>query len=299
MASEGRSQPANEFDDGGRFRVEIPSVEGPQALDVVLEEARQREVTIHRISQGSGVAMLADDEIERMVKTTADAEVELCLFLGPRGTWDIGAGTRTPSGGAGPRVRGASQLQYSIDDAARAAGLGVRCLLVADEGVLWRLHQLREAGALPAELKLKFSALAGPANPSSFAVIERLGADSVNVPGDLTLGDLVAMREQSGVPIDLYLESPDALGGFVRHHEAPAFIEEVGRIYLKFGLRNAPEMYPAGLHVEALTLSSARERVRRASLVLEHLRRIDYLRFMSPKPAPSPSDLVRFRESAA
>jgi hypothetical protein len=287
------------FEDGGRFRVEIPSVEGPQALETVLEEAQQRDVTIHRVSQGSGVAMLADEEIERMVSAAKDADVELCLFLGPRGTWDIGAGTRTPSGGSGPRVRGADQLQYSIDDAERATGLGVPCLLVADEGVLWRLHQMRVSGALPANVKLKFSALAGPANPASLAVVERLGADSVNVPGDLPVSDLAAMRAQSAVPIDIYLESPDALGGFVRHHEAPAFIDQVGRLYLKFGLRNTPEMYPSGIHMAALVQSSARERVRRASLLLEHLRRIEYLRFMSPKNAAMPSGLHRFVEVKA
>jgi hypothetical protein len=300
MAFSGLAQPAGgTFDDGGRFRVEIPSVEGPQALEVVLDEARRRDVTIHRISQGSGVAMLADDEIERMVAMAREADVEVCLFLGPRGTWDIGAGTRTPAGGSGARVRGAAQLQYSLDDARRASQLGVTCLLVADEGVLWALHQQRVSGELPADLKLKFSALAGPANPAAFAVIERLGADSVNVPGDLPVADLAAMRAVSSVPVDLYIESPDALGGFVRHHEGPEFIDQVGRVYLKFGLRNAPEMYPTGIHVEALNLSSARERVRRASLLLERLGHLDYLKYMSPKPAPAPSDLVRFSETVA
>ncbi|MEU8346301.1 hypothetical protein SAMN05443665_104020 [Actinomadura meyerae] len=286
------------FEDGGLFRIEIPSVEGPDALDAVLEEAERLNVTVHRISQGSGVAMLSDAEIRAMVDRTRAARIELCLFLGPRGTWDIGAGTRTPSGGAGPRVRGEAQLRYSLEDAARVVELGVRCLLVADEGVLWELHKARLSGDLPGDVKLKLSALAGPANPASFAVIEMLGADSINVPGDLPVADLAAMRRASATPIDIYIESPDALGGYVRQHEAPAFIDHVAPVYLKFGLRNAPEMYPSGEHTRALSISSSRERVRRAALMLEHLDRIGYLKHMSPAGAPVTTSLRRFAEPA-
>lgn len=242
--------------------------------------------------------MLSDAEIRAMVERTRAARIELCLFLGPRGTWDIGAGTRTPSGGAGPRVRGEAQLRYSLEDAARVVALGVRCLLVADEGVLWELHKARLSGDLPGDVKLKLSALAGPANPASFAVIEMLGADSINVPGDLPVADLAAMRRASATPIDIYIESPDALGGYVRQHEAPAFIDHVAPVYLKFGLRNAPEMYPSGEHTRALSISSSRERVRRAALMLEHLDRIGYLKHMSPAGAPVTTSLRRFAEPA-
>lgn len=147
-------------------------------------------------------------------------------------------------------------------------------------------------------MKLKLSALAGPANPASFAVIEMLGADSINVPGDLPVADLAAMRRASATPIDIYIESPDALGGYVRQHEAPAFIDHVAPVYLKFGLRNAPEMYPSGEHTRALSISSSRERVRRAALMLEHLDRIGYLKHMSPAGAPVTTSLRRFAEPA-
>lgn len=94
------------FPGGGRWRTEIPSCEGPEALAVVLEEAGRLDVPIHRISQGSGIWMLTDSEITEMVKATGERDVELCLFTGPRGTWDIGASARTDSGGAGLRARG-------------------------------------------------------------------------------------------------------------------------------------------------------------------------------------------------
>jgi len=161
------------FPDGGTWRTEIPSVEGPEALAVVLKESSRLDVPIHRISQGSGVWMLTDAEIIEMVEACAERDIELCLFTGPRGTWDIGGSTRTDSGGAGLRARGHDALAGCVEDALRATELGVKCLLVADEGVLWSLHQLRIAGVLPADTTFKVSALIGPVNP---ALVRRLRA---------------------------------------------------------------------------------------------------------------------------
>ena len=69
---------------------------------MVLKESSRLDVPIHRISQGSGIWMLNDAEITEMVEATAERDIELCLFTGPRGTWDIGGSTRTDSGGGGP-----------------------------------------------------------------------------------------------------------------------------------------------------------------------------------------------------
>src|SRR5450756_1295597 len=54
---------AKRFPDGAQYRFEIPSVEGPRALAAVLEEAERLAVPIQRISQGSGIMLLTDDEI--------------------------------------------------------------------------------------------------------------------------------------------------------------------------------------------------------------------------------------------
>src|SRR6185312_1681690 len=43
------------FPDGAQYRVEIPSTEGPRCLEAVLEESERLDVTVHRVSQGSGV----------------------------------------------------------------------------------------------------------------------------------------------------------------------------------------------------------------------------------------------------
>ena len=78
------------FADGLRYRIEIPSVEGPEVLRAVLEEADTRGVPVRRVSQGSGVMMLTDGEIAEMAALGAERGVEISLFLGPRGAWDAG-----------------------------------------------------------------------------------------------------------------------------------------------------------------------------------------------------------------
>ncbi|MFJ8856973.1 hypothetical protein ACIRD8_00920 [Streptomyces sp. NPDC102451] len=282
------------FPDGGSWRTEVPSVEGPEALGVVLEESARLDVPVHRISQGSGIWMLTDAEITEMVDRCAERDIELCLFTGPRGTWDTGASVRTDSGGAGLRSRGHDALAGCVEDALRATGLGVKCLLVADEGVLWTLHRLREQGVLPADTTFKVSALIGPVNPASYAVFEQLGADSINIPSDLTLAQFTEIRRVSRAPMDLYIEAPDDLGGYVRMYEVAELIRRGAPLYLKFGLSKAPGIYPYGQHLRELALSTARERVRRGRLALDLLTRHGAEGGMAALGSRLPGPLNRF-----
>ncbi|MGW3809303.1 hypothetical protein [Micromonospora sp. NPDC005113] len=261
------------FPDGGAWRVEIPSVEGPAALRSVLTTAAELDVPLHRVSQGSGVMMLTDGEITEMVGMCAEAGIELCLFLGPRASWDIGASRTTSGGTLVGRARGRAAVGACIEEAIRAAELGVGSLLTADEGVTWALHQLRLSGDLPATLQLKVSVQAAPANPASFRLMENLGADTINVPSDLTIEQLAELRAAGSAAIDFYLEAPDNIGGFVRHYDIAEVIRVAAPVYVKFGLRNAPDIYPSGKHLEASVVSSAAERVRRARLCLDLLER--------------------------
>src|SRR5690349_24687276 len=57
------------FPDGRRSHFEIASVEGPAVLRGVLAEADAQGVRIHRVSQGSGVMMLSDAELDEMVRS--------------------------------------------------------------------------------------------------------------------------------------------------------------------------------------------------------------------------------------
>ncbi|MFF7328928.1 hypothetical protein ACIQU5_04185 [Streptomyces sp. NPDC090306] len=282
------------FPGGGQWRTEIPSCEGPEALAVVLKESARLDVPIHRISQGSGVWMLTDAEITEMVGAASERGIELCLFTGPRGTWDIGGSVRSDSRGAGLRARGHDAVAGCVEDAIRATSLGVTCLLVADEGVLWTLHRAREAGIVPADTTLKVSALIGPVNPASYALFERLGADSVNVPSDLTLDHLTEIRRVSAAPMDMYIEAPDDLGGYVRMYEVAELIRRGAPLYLKFGLSRANGIYPYGTHLRDLALDTARERVRRGRLALDLLARHGADGGMAPLGSRLPGPLHRF-----
>src|SRR5215831_21361966 len=85
-AQDPRDLPASRkrFPDGGEYRVEIPSCEGPRAMEAVVAAAREHGVLIHRVSQGSGIMLQTDDEIERMVALGREHGIEVCLFVGPR-----------------------------------------------------------------------------------------------------------------------------------------------------------------------------------------------------------------------
>jgi len=262
------------FPDGGEYRVEIPSVEGPRCLDAVLEEARRWDVPVARVSQGSGVGLLTDGEIKEMVSLAGAADIELSLFARPCAGWDASAMARTPGGSfLAPSARGQDQFVAVIDEIRRAADLGVRSVLVSDLGVLSVFGQLRASGSLPADMQAKVSVTLPAANPAAARVLERLGASTINLPTDLTLAQISAIRSTVDVPLDVYVESPDNLGGFVRHYELPRMITIASPVYAKFGLRNAPDVYPAGGHLDATTVELSRERVRRARVGLDLLAR--------------------------
>jgi len=271
------------FGDGGQYRIEIPSVEGPRAMEVVLEAGQALSVPIHRVSQGSGIMLQTDEEIERMLALGRARGVEVCLFVGPRANWDTGAQAASASGRVrGASLRGADQLAYGIEDVRHACRLGVRSVLVADVGQLMVLGKRKAAGDLPSDLVLKISVTLAAANPATARVLEDLGATSINLPVDLSLPQVAAIRQAIDAAIDFYVESPDDFGGCVRHYEIPELVRVAAPVYVKFGLRNAPGIYPRGEHLQATVLALSRERVRRAAIGLGILRRY------SPEAVASP-----------
>lgn len=265
---------AKRFADGAQYRVEIPSTEGPGPFRALLEEADRRKVPVHRVSQGSGIMLLEDGEIEEMVAIGQERSIEVNLFVGPRGTYDIGAQVYAAAGKAlGLSLRGSDQLVFALEDVRRAVSLGIRSVLVSDLGLLDVIGKLKKSGDLPADLILKTSVMMAPPNPAGARVLEDLGATTINVPSDLTLPQLAAIRAAVDAPIDLYVEAPDNIGGFVRHYEVPEFIRVGAPLYVKLGLRNAPDVYPSGTHIEDTVTRLSRERVRRAGLVMDVIRR--------------------------
>src|SRR5688500_3476800 len=210
------------FADGGQYRIEIPSCEGPRAFEVVCEAADEHGVAIHRISQGSGVMLQTDYEIRRMVAIGRERGIEVCLFVGPRANWDVGVQAASISGRVlGASLRGADQLAYGVEDVLHAAALGIGSVLVADVGQLHVLGQMKRRGDLPPDFVLKVSVTLAAANPATARVLEDLGATSINIPVDLSLPQIAAIRQAIDAAIDFYVESPDDFGGCLRYYEVP------------------------------------------------------------------------------
>jgi hypothetical protein len=208
--------------------------------------------------------------------------VEVSLFTRPNAAWGMSATARAPAGGAvAATAHGQEQVVACLEDARRAADHGFRSVLVADLGVLSAFAAMRTAGDLPADMQAKVSVMLPAANSAAARVLEQLGANTINLPTDLSLPEISAIRAVVDCPLDVYVEAPDNLGGFVRHHEIPELIRVAAPVYVKFGLRNAPDVYPAGSHLEATTVALSRERVRRARLGLDLLARSGYEPVMS------------------
>jgi hypothetical protein len=123
------------FPDGCHWRVEISGVERPDTLKALIEEAKRRDVPVHRlISAVMGASLLTRAELKEFASLAADAEMEVILTPGPRAGWDIGRQIATPEGAlSGMRFRGADQLNYVISDIKRSIELGFRGFLVGSQ----------------------------------------------------------------------------------------------------------------------------------------------------------------------
>ena len=278
---------AARFPDGADFRIEIPSVEGPRVLRAVIEQAQAEGVTVNRVSQGSGAMLLSEAELAEMARIAADHGIEVSLFVGPREEWDAGALAQSPEGPSrAGLIRGTRQLRYAVDDVLRGVAQGIRGFLVADTGLLELLAGMQAAGQLPASVVWKISAMIAPANPLTVRQLERMGASTINVPADMTAGQLAEIRAVTGLPLDLYVEAPNAMGGIVRGHEAADLVAAAAPMYVKFGLRNSRLLYPSGLHLVEEAAVIAREKVHRARVALEWMERSGLRLIQSGPGAP-------------
>ena len=224
------------FEDGGQFRFEVPGIQSPKTMKALFDEAGRQDLVIHRVTQTKGIMLLTDEEIAEMVGLAKKYGCELFLSVGPRATYDTSATVHTKEGSRiGYRLRGYDNLVYAIEDVKRAVSLGVRGILLYDEGLLYVLNQMRETGELPENLHFKMSAHTGHGNPASAKVLESMGLNSINPVRDLQIPMLASIRNAIDIPIDLHTENPKSTGGFIRHYEVPKFIEVASPVYLKTG----------------------------------------------------------------
>ena len=241
------------FPGGAQFGVEIPTVNTFAAAKALLRETQRLGVTVNRLEYAA---------------LCRDSGAALTVSIGPRAAYDTSA-TRLSRQGAviGYRLRGEEQLVRALEDAKRVCDLGIRGLLVYDEGLLWVLSEARKSGELPADTVLKASAHCGHGNGASFRLLEQCGADSINPVRDLSLDMLCALRASVSVPLDVHTDCPEGSGGFIRTYEAPEIVRCCAPVYLKIG--NSALAAHGSLPTEA----DAARMAQQAAIVMEMLER--------------------------
>ena len=288
------------FPDGGQFRIELPDIESSEQLKRVVERSKHYGFTVHRVSEDSGITLMTDAELRQMAEIGKTEGIEVCLFIGPRAGYDIGAQAKAQVGAIlGKRVRGMDQILYSIENVRRAADAGIRSFLVADEGLLWILNEMRRNGELPKESLFKISFSVGQCNPASAKLLESIGAGTFNIPSDLSLAQIAAIRQAINIPIDMYLTTPGPGGGFIRIEEAHEIVRVGAPIYLKFGVPMTLNLFPSGDHVKSALIPFTDEETRLAKIATDllHSRSPDLK--VSPKRKAEPGIPVHVNEATS
>ena len=239
-----------------------------RAAKALLRETQRLGVTVNRIDETLGAFRHTRAELLEYAALCRDSGAALTVSIGPRAAYDTSA-TRLSRQGAviGYRLRGEEQLVRALEDAKRVCDLGIRGLLVYDEGLLWVLSEARKTGELPADTVLKASAHCGHGNGASFRLLEQCGADSINPVRDLSLDMLCALRASVSVPLDVHTDCPEGSGGFIRTYEAPEIVRCCAPVYLKIG--NSALTAHGSLPTEA----DAARMAQQAAIVMEMLER--------------------------
>lgn len=250
------------FEDGAQYRFEVPGIQGPAAMESLLEAQEKLGIDIHRVTQTKGIMMLLDTEIEAMSAMARDKKLELVLSIGPRATYDTSASVQTTEGARmGYRLRGQDQVNRAVEEVLRATALGCFSFLVYDEGNLWLLNEMRKAGEIDARCRFKVSAHTGHGNPCSARLLEQIGANSLNPVRDIQLQMMAGIRQAIDIPIDIHTENPASTGGFIRHYEVPEMIRVASPLYLKTGGSVAKS------HSWDTTVADAKQRAKQVTLV--------------------------------
>lgn len=225
------------FPDGAHYRIEIAGIERASTMEAMIDEARKRNVTIHRAVATVGGSTFCDfEELKAMAQMAKDEQIEVVMVVGHRKSWDAGSKEMSTFEGAmqGFRLRGSDNISYHIADMMRNVEAGLRGFLVYDEGVLMLLDKMRQEGLLPAETIFKFSVFGGYCSAAGAKLVEAMGANSLNPISDVSLPILAGMRQTVNIPLDIYTIIVDSFGGMFRAYEAPEIARVAAPCYFKF-----------------------------------------------------------------
>lgn len=280
------------FADGAQWRIEISGVEHPSTMKAMIDEARKRNVIIHRTIVTVQGSTLSDfGELKAMAQMGRDEKIEVIATMGPRKAWDVGARASGFSEGAmvGFRLRGSDNISYWLADMMRNIEAGFRGFLVLDEGILSIVSHMRREGFIPKNTVFKWSAFGGYCSAAGARVIEQMGANSINPTSDVSLPILAGIRKGIDIPIDIYMFITDAEGGMFRIYEAPEVARIASPCYFKIEPGSSQDDIYKPWIKESWHAEFMREKIKEAAIFQEIMERHAPQLKLSKK---GPSDLV-------
>jgi len=283
---------AKTFPDGAHWRIEISGVEGASTMTAMIDEARKRNLPIHRVIATVGGATYFDfEELKAMAQMARDEKIEVVITVGHRKGWDVGSKEMSTAEGSmqGFRLRGSDNISYWLADMMRSIEAGFRGFLVYDEGVLSIVAKMRAEGFIPKETVFKFSVFGGYCSAAGASVIESMGANTMNPLSDVSLPILASIRKAVNMPLDVYISIVDSFGGMFRAYEAPEIARVASPCYFKFEPGTSEgDIYKPWV-TEGWHQGFVRQKVKMASIVKEIVERHAPQLKLSGR---GPSDLV-------
>ncbi len=260
------------FPDGAYYRTEIAGVERASSMEALIDEAKKRNLVIHRIIATVGGSTYCDfEELKAMAQMARAEKIEVVMTVGHRKSWDAGSKEMSSNEGSmqGFRLRGSDNISYWLADLMRNIEAGFRGFLVYDEGVLLILEQMRKKGFIPPETIFKFSVFGGYCSAAGAKLVESLGADTLNPASDVSLPILASIRKAVKIPLDVYISVVDSFGGMFRAYESPEIARISSPCYFKFepGTSEA-DIYKPWI-AESWHQEFVRQKVKMAAIVKE------------------------------
>ena len=264
------------FPDGANYRIEVAGVERASTMEAMIDEARKRNVTVHRVIAAVGGSTYCDfEELKAMAQMAYEEKIEVVMTVGHRKAWDPGSKESATYEGMmqGFRLRGSDNISYHIADMMRNIEAGFRGFLVYDEGVLFIINKMRQEGFIPQETIFKFSVFGGYCSAAGAKVIESMGINSMNPLSDVSLPILASIRKTVDIPLDIYVIIVDAFGGMFRAYEAPEIARVASPCYFKIEPGTSEgDIYKPWVE-EAWHQNLIRQKIKMASIVQEIMER--------------------------
>ena len=263
---------AKTFPDGAHWRFEIAGIERASTMAAMIDEAKKRNVTVHRAIACVGGSTYCDfEELKDMAQMAREEKIEVIMTVGHRKAWDPGAREMSNSEGGMQsfRLRGSDNISYYIADMMRNIEAGFRGFLVYDEGALLIINKMRAEGLIPKETIFKFSVFGGYCSPAGAKVVESMGINSFNPLSDVSLPILSSIRKAVDIPLDIYIIIVDAFGGMFRAYETPEIARVSAPCYFKIEPGTAESDIYKPWVTESWHQEFVRQKVKIAAIVQE------------------------------